>query len=541
MFGVIVQKILGLDIGANAVKAVLVEANFRNHEVRAFRRELLGPSFVEGAEEQPTLADRLRPALEALAVDDFLTADVIVCSLPGAPVATHMVTLPFNDPRRVEQTLPFEVEGLIPFELEDVVFDHHVVSRSPGKTELLVAVARKDDVREAIEALAACGVDPQVVTFSAIELAQLQAEGYVEKATTEPTDETGTTGPALEAFVDIGAGRTDVVLIEGGLVQFARTFASGGEDVTRAISRATTLPSDAAALVKHALQPDDSADPTVRMAAERAMAALFREVRATFAAHANHTRRKVSRVHLSGGGARLAGLSEYLSEALGIPVQPLQLASGRSFPDTDALLPGTLALSLALRGLGNRNAPRMTFRKGEFASTRSSGGLQGRLGALAAMAAALLVLFGFSSWAKLSALEQQEVALDDQLCATTQKILGKCETDYKVALGKLKGRGSPAANVPQVGASDVLLAVTRAFPAGDAAVLAELDVVEEVLRMRGDAKSYEAVDTLVEKLQEDECFGEVKKGRLVKGKDNRIDFDLDASYVCGHGARKAGS
>lgn len=535
------QKILGIDIGANAVKAVLVEANFRSHEVRAFRRAELGPSFVEGAEEQPTLADRLRPALDELAVEDFLAADVIVCSLPAAQVATHLVTLPFNDARRVEQTLPFEVEGLIPFDIDDVVFDHHIVNRVPGRTELLVAVARKDDVRAALEALEACGVDPQVVTFSAAALAHLQAEGYVALAPPETDEETGASRPAIEAFIDIGAARTDVLVMEGGQVQFARTFASGGEDVTRAISRATTLPSDAAALVKHSLQPDDNADPTVRIAAERAMAALFREVRATFAAYATRTHRKVSRVHLSGGGARLGGLCEYLGDALGVPVQPLTLVEGRSFPVPDQLLPATLSLSLALRGLGNRNAPRLNFRKGEFASKRAQGSLQGRIGAFAAMAAVLLVLFGFSSWAKLSALEKQEIALDDQLCATTQKILGQCETDYKVALGKLKGRGSPAANVPQVGASDVLLAVTRAFPAGDQAVLAELDVVEEVLRLRGDAKSYEAIDTLVEQLQADECFGEVKKGRLVKGKDNRIDFDLDASYVCGHGARKAGS
>lgn len=534
------QKILGLDIGASAIKAVVVEANFRSHEVRDFRLEPLGAPTVGDTDEPESLAERLRPALDALRADGWLAADKIVCALPAARVATHLVTLPISDARRIAQTLPFEVEGLIPFDLDDVVFDYHVIARAPGKTELLVAVARKEDVRELIDALAACDVDPQVVTVSAVALAALVTEGYVPLAQTGSASE-NESAPPVEALVDVGAKRTDVLLFQGKRLQFARSFASGGADVTRAISQATTLSLDDAQTAKHATDLASGSDPTVRVAAERAQASLLREIRATLAGHAARTRQRVTRIHLSGGGAALAGLPAYLSAALGLAVEPLEIAEGRTFPTPERLLPAALALALALRGLEHRDTPRITFRQGEFASTRAEGGLQKRFITLGAMAAVLALLLGFSSWAKLSALEKRESALDAQLCEITKTALGKCETDYKVALGRMKGGGSPAAKVPQISASNVIDALTRAFPQGDAALLAEFDVVDDLLRLRGDAKSYEAIDDLVERLQADACLADVKKGRLVKGKNNRIDFDLDARYTCTRGGRKAGS
>lgn len=539
VFGVLVQKILGLDIGESAIKVVRVEASFRSHEVRGFHSEPLAPP-PESDEETAGSFNRWRSALEALTADGWLAADKIICSLPGAQVATHLITLPFNDARRIDQALPFEVEGLIPFDLDDVVFDYHIVSKTPGRTKLLVAVARKEDVRNLLDALADCGVDPQVVTFSAVSLSSLWSEGYVVAQAPEPLED-GTPGePPLEAVVDVGAERTDVLLLQAGKTQFARTFSTGGEDITRAIARATTLATADALAAKHATELQGGGDPTVRVAAERASAALLREIRATLSGHSARTRQQIARVHLCGGGAQLAGLYDYLASGLGVPVAPLTLSESRNFPDRDMLLPAALSLSLALRGLEHRDSPRISFRKGEFASARAQGGIQQRLGVLAAMVAVLVVLFGISSWAKFSALEKRENALDAQLCAITQRSLGKCETDYKVALARMRGGGSPAASVPNMSASDVVHSVTASFPTDGVATLTELDVVDDLLRMRGDAKSYEVIDDLVEKLQADACFGEVKKGRLAKGRNNRIDFDLDAKYVCARGGLKAG-
>src|SRR5690606_22186952 len=118
----------------------------------------------------------------------------------------------------------------------------------------------------------------------------------------------------------------------------------------------------------------------------------------------------------------------------------------------------------------------------------------------------LLVLFGANAWAKSHGLAEREARLDAVLCETTKKILGTCETDYRVALGKLKGQGSPAASVPKVSAVDLVQMVTKLFPPDQDAVLDDLDVVDNTVRLRGDAADYDVVENVVAELQKNRCF-----------------------------------
>lgn len=531
------HKILGIDLGASAVKAVAIEASFRSHQLRAYRSEPVAPAVEppEG-EAAKSWAERAQVALEALARDDWFRADTIICCLPAAQVATHLVTLPFGDAKRVEQTLPFEIEGIIPFDLDEVVFDAHVLARAPNKTDLLVAVARRPDIESTLAMLKAVGVDPAIVTFSALALANLHAENYLGPAAP------GADGSAtpLEAVVDVGAERTNILLMQDGQVRAARTVAVAGGEVTRALSRSLSVCVEAAESVKRNIVLGGEGDPGVMTAVERAVSMLVRDLRSTFASHQTRSHQKVERIHLCGGGARLGGLAGFIESALGVPVEMLALAPGRDFPEPEELLPGALALALALRGTGNSRSPRLNFRKGAFASTQTEGAWRDRVGALVAMAAVLLVLFGVSTFARLNALETREKRIDDALCDATKKILGNCETDFRVALGKLKGKGSPAASVPPVSAVDLASSISDVFPSGDDAILSDLDIVDTTVSLRGDAKSYEAVDRLVEGIQKNKCFSEIRKGNLTKSKTDRIEFKLDALYGCGI-VKKAGS
>jgi len=545
------QRILGLDIGAGSVKAVALEASFRTSVVRAWRSEPVAPETEGG----PALRERVKTALQALAADRWFAADVIVCSLPDAKVATHLVPLPFADARRVELVLPGQVEELVPFEPDEVIWDWHAALRTNARTEALVAVARRADVADLLSLLREVGVDPAVVTFSAASLASLFASGWasLEPAPTPDTavDEplpvvaplpgSASAEPPVEALVDVGAERTDILLHEASVPRFARSVATGGAAVTRTLAKAFNAPLDAAESFKRTYTPE-TADPAATAAIDRANAALVRELRATFAAHATRTKRKVSRVRLCGGGAALAGLARTLSLSLGIPVEALSLVPGKAFPDPAGPGRAALALALALRPVAGSKAPSLTFRRGPFAPAMETSAVRGRMATLVAMAAVLLVLFGVSSWAKLRGLELREAEVDKVLCDTTKRILGTCETDFRVALGKLKGKGSPAASVPDLSAVEIAVLVAKAFPPGDKAILDDLDISNETLRLRGDAAGYDVVDGIVAKLQESKCFPEIKKGRLVKGKNDRIEFDLDGLYHCGAKApAKSGS
>src|SRR5690606_35971569 len=106
----------------------------------------------DGEAEAPR--DPLAVALAALGEQiGGLKADLVAVALPGGQTATAFVTLPFTETKKIDATLAFEVENLLPFDLEDAIYDYQLVSQAEGKSELLVGVAREEEVRSLLDRL----------------------------------------------------------------------------------------------------------------------------------------------------------------------------------------------------------------------------------------------------------------------------------------------------------------------------------------------------------------------------------------------------
>src|ERR1700716_1551175 len=96
---------VGLDWAQDALRVATVQSGFRGFAIQDVRAV---PLPAEG-----TPAERLQAALLALDLQPALGPDdSIAVALPGAAVATHVITLPFSDTKRIEQVLPAEVEGV---------------------------------------------------------------------------------------------------------------------------------------------------------------------------------------------------------------------------------------------------------------------------------------------------------------------------------------------------------------------------------------------------------------------------------------------
>src|SRR5919206_918524 len=113
------QRILGLDVGERSVKGVLVTSAYRGYTVLATAR---APVPAPSGEAPASLRERQAEAVKSLLAEAHLAFDTAIVALPG-PSVSHVLSLPFSDPRRIEQTVGFEVESQIPFDLADVVWD----------------------------------------------------------------------------------------------------------------------------------------------------------------------------------------------------------------------------------------------------------------------------------------------------------------------------------------------------------------------------------------------------------------------------------
>ena len=469
---------VGLDWAQDSLRVATLQSGLRGFAIQELRSAALP---AEG-----TPAERLEAGLAALdLIPPLGPDDSIAVALPGSRVATHLIGLPFSDPRRIAQVLPAEVEAAIPFDLSEVVWDAAILGVPGGKTEVLVGMVKKTALREHLEALAAVGLDPRVVTLAPLALAALGERGMlVPHGGPPPT----------AVLLDAGPDRADVALLDAGRPVLARALTT---------SNATQW----------------AAAATDAEARARLLSTLTRDLKMSLRSR----KTAPERLLLAGTLASLPGAAELLSEETQLAVEPVTLPAGDPAE--------ALALGLALRAQLPRG--RVNLRKGEFAFTKDLSQVRGRLFRLGIAASVLLALGLVLGIARLSSLHRQAAEYDDALCTATRRILGTCLTDYRQAIAQLSGGRSRAAGIPRLSAADVLAELVAHLPEGSLPLLDDVEVTTTAVRLRGTADDFGKIPESVSALQKDKCFGEIPPPRTEKARDSKkVTFALEFAYAC---------
>jgi len=117
------HTVTGIDVGAHAIKFVLIEVGFRHTKLLSSFEEIVP------AGEAP-LAERQGEALQ-IGLARLPAESIPYMALPGEMLAVRALDLPFSDARKIEQVVGYELEGQIVHALQDVVFDHVVLKGQP--------------------------------------------------------------------------------------------------------------------------------------------------------------------------------------------------------------------------------------------------------------------------------------------------------------------------------------------------------------------------------------------------------------------------
>ncbi|MFL5318287.1 MAG: pilus assembly protein PilM, partial [Myxococcaceae bacterium] len=349
--------------------------------------------------------------------------------------------------------------------------------------------------------------------------------------------------PAAEAHVaiiDIGHERTSIAIGRaGGPLEFARTFAGGGKDLTRALAAEfnTALPDAEQWKMQHGALGSQIVGPDAERAAGafiRGMQPILRELRSSLKSFTARTRGTVSQVYLCGGTARMPGIEEQFTRDLAIPAQLLPLPQEASTLPPEQHAAATQAFALALRGtITGAKAPRFNLRRGDYGFKGDFDYVKDKIGLLVGFGAVLLMLFIASSFVRNSLLARREKQVDAMLCDVTQKVLGQCEPNYDRALSMLKGKESPAAAVPKYSAANLLAELVARVPP-DAPVTFDQIVIDlDRVTLRGETDNSKQIDKITTGLKTYKCFKEVKEGKVEKTKDGqKVTFRLDIQIEC---------
>jgi general secretion pathway protein L len=510
-------RVLGLDLGSHSIKALLYETTMRGAAVK-------GHACIPLPDEGDRLS-KIKSVLPRI-LSQSLNADSVAISFPGVGLATHAVSLPFNDAKKIESTLAFEVESQLPYDIALAAYDSYIASQDDKGTQLLVGVVKRPELSELLAALKDVKVDPKIITHSALV--------YQALFSTLPENN------GCAAIVDIGHERVSVAIgAPGGTVEWVRTFGGGGLVLSRALAAEFNIPLIDAQSWKeiHGALGEDAVGADAQRAAGafvKALQPLTRELRTTLKSFSGRTKKTITHLYLCGGTAKFKGLPAFLDRELALSVSTLNLPA-----DTrDELGLGALeyaqAVALSLRaGAGNAKNQKFNLRKGEFSFKSDLDFVRERVPQLAGFGAILLALLIASGLVRNSVLEKREKQIDAIMCDVTQRILGSCEKDPERAVALMKGQASPAAGIPKRSAATLLAELTSRVPSDMNVTVEQIVIDMDRIGMRCEAASSKNMEDLITALKTYNCFKEISEGKLEKSKDGtKVSFRLEIQVAC---------
>ncbi len=504
-----IRRVLGLDVGSYAVKAVELRQTLRGVEVGTLRALRLDDAPAEAA-EGPTLPQQL----QRFAALHRLPTDYVVAALPGDRVTSRHLAFPFRDRRRLAQAVPFELEGEMPFALEDVVVDWDVVSGAAaaeagreGKTEVLALAAPRTEVARQLEVLREAGLEPRT----------LEAEGLVLGNLAVLFPAKGT-----HIFADLGHRKTTLSLCVDGKPLATRTVPIAGRALTQALARESGLVWNEAERVK--CEQGVERSPAALSVLDR----LGREIVRTVAGFEPLLAGQpvLEGLTLIGGTARLPRIEELLRERTGLGVARLSLPRGEAGSPANALLAGgdplvyAQATALALRGT-LRAKTRLNFRRDEFAyrvDLRQVGRelvWTARLAGAAALLGAVVLVTGVVLQSREAAVLEQSLKAQYAQAFPGQPAPANVGAAMREAVrGAHERADALGVYRGNLSALDLLTEISARVPQDLEVVFEELNIDRGVVRIRGYSKSFEGVDRLRTELSKFEPFSQIQVSEI---------------------------
>lgn len=326
------HRAIGLDIGTTTVRAAEVEFAGTTATLVRYEEVPLPINVVRDGEvtDQPAVS----AAIKDLWSKGKFTSKEVILGVGNQRVVVRGLTLPWMPMAQLRASLPYQVQDMLPMSTDEALLDFFPTEEVDGGESgraldgLLVAAAR-DTVAANVLAVESAGLRPMMVDLNAFALLRGMTQGEL--------------GGKTVALVEIGARITTVVIVAAGLPRFVRALPTGGQDATDAVARALSVSNADAERLKREIGVGFAVPPERQEAAESlayVTTNLIESIRNTFNFYIGSVEgAQIDVVALTGGGAHLPGLGQYLASAsrlgvvLGDPFETLQVAKscgGRS-------------------------------------------------------------------------------------------------------------------------------------------------------------------------------------------------------------------
>lgn len=300
---------LGIDFGAGGIKVVQLQPVDG-------RGKLFTYGFAErGLEEvgidyldQP---DATSDLLKKICAKARITTTQAVAALPIPSVFSAVLSIADVPKKELLQAVQWEAKKLIPLPLEEVVLDYKELAALPSSKEGKQGKEKEEKKEKSIQVLLTAApkgiIDKylQVAKQAGLTLSSIETEAFAIIRSLVGTD------PVPAVVVDIGAVRSNILIIDRGIPMLTRSVQIGGKKCTEALAVNLGLKPNQAEAMKRDLDANTELPPVLK----DVLQPLLNELKYSFNVYRtrNAVVRPPEKIILTGGGAGTPGIAKLLA------------------------------------------------------------------------------------------------------------------------------------------------------------------------------------------------------------------------------------
>jgi len=295
---------LVVDIGSSSVKLAGVEHGPSGPRISSLGMAPLPPTVIQSnvIQDEAPVVDAIRKLRAELGIQ----ADQVITAVPGPAVIVKKVVLPAQTGSAIDSAVLAEASHLIPDSLDNVNLDYQVIDwiDAGNKMEVLVVAVKREIINSYAEAIRAADLDPVLVDVDYFALENMFELNY-EASDGQPV-----------ALVNIGARYSSINILKDGRSTFTGDVPVGGAEYTDALSRQLGISPEQAEGVKKGQRGGIDAaavEPVLGSVTEFIVEEIQRALSFFWTAA---TDEPLGGIVLSGGSARMPGLSDQLTQRL---------------------------------------------------------------------------------------------------------------------------------------------------------------------------------------------------------------------------------
>ena len=304
------KSTVGLDVGASSIKLVKLDHSRGGYAVSAIGIRELPPEAIVADE----IRDREAVVYNIQSLIDQTDPKIrdVVVSISGHGVITDKFTIDKKTGPEAEQAILFETEQRAPFDVDDVTLDYHVIKTDDdiNKMDVLLVAARKEYLRTYLGLIEDCGLRPVIVDDDAFAILNAYENNY----DVDPS--------RVTALVNIGHDVTNITYLSEGLFKATRDVSAGTREIYNAIQREFRLSPELTTKAMKGEMAEAVDQDMLKATITTATDELISGIELAFSYF--RTQAKIDTIDwlvLSGGGALVPYLPEYLQSKLNIPLE----------------------------------------------------------------------------------------------------------------------------------------------------------------------------------------------------------------------------